>query len=934
MMKTSILSLYLILFFTSCSFYNLYGQQIDVFGPTGSAQTYTVPPCTESISVVLSGAGGGGPNGGLGAVLDLTVPVQPGDEVTIIVGETATGVAGGYPNGGNGQTANNTGNASFGGGGSSMIYVNGVLVAVAGGGGGTGGGTQDSGGASGGCNTGSGTAGAPFGVGGGNASQTAGGAGGPPWISSGNSGQPGSSMQGGNGATDPCYNNSPGGGGGGGYFGGGGGGSDCFGSSPYGGGAGGGGSSYNPSGDPCTPAQNAGNGQAVVTANAGVAASNSGPYCVGSTIQLNATAGATSYEWTGPNGFTSNLQNPTISNATIANAGTYTLIGVGTGCDEPSTTQVVVVAPPTPNAGPDTVICLGQPIPLNGTITAGSTIAWTANTTGITPTPTVTFQPNASSVSPTVTVNQPGVYTFTLSENNGVCPAVTDQVQVTVSRTTHTTSWTGPSCAGMTDGTITVTNPDAVEYSYDGGTTWVTNATQGGYGVGTYTVFSRNQYGCSFSSSVTITEPDQLYVFASEDTLICQNGSADLVAYTSAPGMTTLYHWSHTNSTDSAVTTVPLTNNLTIEVYAEGPGGCLSDTAEIIVSVRPPLSGTISPYDTICPGYPTTIGVSYISGGLAPYNILWDTGDITSGASSMEITVNPPQTHMYTVTITDVCETTPLVLSTQVYVAPLPVPLMSAVEPELCEPAVFEIHYETDAAMTQSYVWYYPTGESAINEPVIYTDTLMEGKYNVQLIVTSPLGCIDSVTMIDFLTVQAKPVADFSWSPNPVLMFNTEVHFQNLSHLDVEYDWSLPGAVPSYSNLERPKVTYPDGETGTYPVTLIVTSEMGCTDTITKNLIVYPEVTLYAPNTFTPDGDEYNQNWKVYIQGVDVYAFNLQVFNRWGEMVFENHDSNEGWDGMYNGKPVPTGMYTWKISARDIHNDGKYEWNGYVTILR
>src|SRR5690606_28364574 len=119
---------------------------------------------------------------------------------------------------------------------------------------------------------------------------------------------------------------------------------------------------------------------------------------------------------------------------------------------------------------------------------------------------------------------------------------------------------------------------------------------------------------------------------------------------------------------------------------------------------------------------------------------------------------------------------------------------------------------------------------SAINEPVIFTDTLMNGKYDVQLIVTSPLGCIDSVTMIDFLTVLPKPKANFSWSPNPVLMFNTEVHFQNLSFLDVEYEWLMPGATPDYSNLERPKVLYPDGEIGTYPVTLIVTSEQGCKD--------------------------------------------------------------------------------------------------------
>ena len=595
---------------------------------------------------------------------------------------------------------------------------------------------------------------------------------------------------------------------------------------------------------------------------------------------------------------------------------------------------ITVVPPPAPDAGQDTILCQGQVISLNGTAASSSTVNWTVNTTGISPTPTVNFQPNASSISPNVTVNQPGTYTFTLTEDDGVCPPVSDQVQVQVSTTSHTTTWIGPSCAGMEDGSITIANPDAVEYSFDGGQTWVTNATQSGFGVGTYAVRSRNGYGCVFSSNVTITEPDQLYIFASNDTLICQNGSADLKAWVSAYGLAVDYHWSHTGSTSDTAPLGPLTSSQLVTVYAEGPGGCLSDTAEINVSVRPVLSGNITPYDTICPGYPTTVSVSGLNGGFPPYTITWSSGETATDVTAMEITANPPQTTVYTVTITDACETTPLVLATQVYVAPVPIPLMSVVEPVLCEPAVFEVHNETDPAMTDGYVWYFPISQSAINEPVIFTDTLMEGKYNVQLIVTSPLGCIDSVTMHDFLTVMPKPKANFSWSPNPVLMFNTEVHFQNLSFLDVEYEWSFPGGVPGYSNLERPKVSYPDGETGIYPVTLIVTSELGCKDTLTQPLIVYPEVALYAPNTFTPDGDEYNQTWKVHMDGVDIYSFHLLIFNRWGEMVFESRDMDVPWNGRYNGKPVPSGSYTWTISAKDRLNDSKYEWNGTLNILR
>jgi gliding motility-associated-like protein len=659
--------------------------------------------------------------------------------------------------------------------------------------------------------------------------------------------------------------------------------------------------------------------------------------CLGSSATVNVLAiGLTNptYNWL----VTTGVSNPTSGSNVIVTPTDTTMYVVEITSNEGvflDTFYINVVPPPTPNAGPDQILCQGTAIHLSGTLSNGSSpFTWGHITTGITPNPTVTYIPNPPTLTPTVVVNQAGNYRFVLTENNGVCPAVKDTVQVLVSKTTHTTSWTAPSCAGMTDGTITITNPNAIEYSFDGGVTWVTNATQGGFGMGTHAVQSRNQYGCMFSSNVTISDPPQLQINVSNDTLICQNGYADMSAWLSVQGLNEIYHWSATASTAGNVQIGPYTSDQVVTVYAEGQSGCLSDTQTVNITVRQPLAGVISPNDTICPGYPTTVNVAAIAGGLAPYTITWSTGDTQTGVTQMEIPANPPQTQIYTVTVNDVCETTPLVLTTQVYVAPLPIPLMSVVEPILCEPAIFEIHNETDTTMMSSYSWEYPYNNTAINEPVIFTDELRAGTYDVALVVVSPLGCIDSIRMKDFLTVQPKPVSNFAWSPNPVLEFNTTVYFQDLTELAHEYDWSFPGATPSYSQLDRPKVTYPDGETGTYPVTLIVTSELGCKDTLTQNLIVSPEVTIFIPNTFTPDGDEFNQSWKIYINGIDLYSFRMQVFNRWGEMVFESLDPSIGWDGTYKGKVVETGIYVWKIAARDRQNDGKYEWNGHVNIIK
>ncbi|MCB0401653.1 MAG: T9SS type A sorting domain-containing protein [Flavobacteriales bacterium] len=235
---------------------------------TGSFQTHTVPAAFTCVDVVVQGAQGGGTNGGLGARVTGQLSVTPGQVLRVYVGCRPAGTGAGYNGGGIGRSATSAGDPSYGGGGGSDIRVSPYALAnrvvVAGGGGGQGGGTEDALGGSGGCATG-GTGAAPFGVGGEGGTQTAGGLGGPPWISSGNYGSNGSLGAGGAGATDPCYNNSPGGGGGGGYYGGGGGGSDCYNISPYGGGGGGGGSSLTPTGGTCTAGSKSGHGRVVIT---------------------------------------------------------------------------------------------------------------------------------------------------------------------------------------------------------------------------------------------------------------------------------------------------------------------------------------------------------------------------------------------------------------------------------------------------------------------------------------------------------------------------------------------------------------------------------------------------------------------------------------------------------------------------------------------
>ena len=597
-----------------------------------------------------------------------------------------------------------------------------------------------------------------------------------------------------------------------------------------------------------------------------------------------------------------------------------------------ATFTITVVPPPTPNAGIDDTVCLGQPIFLNGTISsATNTPSWQFLTTGITPTPTVSFSPNFNSLTPTVTVNQPGLYQFILRENNTVCGIVRDTVRVLVAQISQTTSTVSPSCAGLSDGEIHINSPFADEYSFDNGVTWQVDSFALVFAAGTYSVCSRNNLGCQTCTNVTVVDPPAITISTSNDTLICQNGNASMWA--SATGGTSYsFHWDHTTDLSPNQVVSPLVNT-TYTVFAENQNGCESVPETVVVTIREPISGTITPDVTICPGYPTQLTATATGGIGVPFTFTWSSGDNGQGGSHV-ITANPSVSTPYTVTITDNCESTPLVLSTNVILAPLPVPQIAVNPDNKCEPAEFMIVNTTDPNLSDYVYWQISDGQVFVNQDTIYTAPMWEGQYNVQLIVTSPFGCIDSTTFYNFLTVHPKPVADFNSSPSPVLMFNTQVQLTNYSTNGSSYEWFIESGSPAYSQTKHLQTTFPDGVPGEYDVMLITTSEFGCVDTVQKVIIVLPEVILYAPNTFTPDDDEYNQDWGLYIEGIDIYNYSLNIYNRWGQLIWESKDPSAKWDGTYNGEIVPQGTYTWTIEAKDAINDKKYQWNGHINLIR
>ena len=93
-----------------------------------------------------------------------------------------------------------------------------------------------------------------------------------------------------------------------------------------------------------------------------------------------------------------------------------------------------------------------------------------------------------------------------------------------------------------------------------------------------------------------------------------------------------------------------------------------------------------------------------------------------------------------------------------------------------------------------------------------------------------------------------------------------------------------------------------------------------------------PPLSLYIPNSFTPNADGLNDNFG--ISGEGIGKFSMKIYNNWGELVFETNDINQKWDGSFHGKPAEEGVYVYMVSAKGINNVGSSYKNGTVTLLK
>ncbi len=192
-------------------------------------------------------------------------------------------------------------------------------------------------------------------------------------------------------------------------------------------------------------------------------------------------------------------------------------------------------------------------------------------------------------------------------------------------------------------------------------------------------------------------------------------------------------------------------------------------------------------------------------------------------------------------------------------------------------------------------------------------------------------------TLITQNFIVGDPFPEVFFTADPTLLTNlmdNEVVFTNMSTDAVSYHWDFGDGTTDTSTV-NPIHYFDNDETAGYVVELIGYSAFGCPDTFKVIIQVREELLYFVPNTFSPDGDEYNQTFKpVFESGFDVHDYNLTVFDRWGEIIFESNDSEVGWDGTYHGSIVPEGTYIWKIEFGLEYTDARKIISGHLNLIR
>lgn len=606
---------------------------------------------------------------------------------------------------------------------------------------------------------------------------------------------------------------------------------------------------------------------------------------------------------------------PSVSSSSIASnlaSGTYTVTIMDSGgCQR---TLTVSVTQPTASLSVNMSL---TPASCSGSAQASATI--TAN--GGTAPYSYTWLPSGGTASVSTGL-LPGNYTVVVSDANACQQTHTVTIN-TPNIPNASVSSASVSCSGNSNGSATVSaSGGTTPYTFNWGALNSNGTSVSNLSAGNYTVVVTDFSGCAVSVPFSILQPAALNPVMNFTHAGCTNSTGGS-AQVSVTGGTApySYNWNPGGSVNSFITNLSAGNYSVVITDANNCTGSAS------VSIQSPSPFTLQPLSssTICNGASVTLSASVTSPSLSAMQYTW----LPSGGNLSSATVSPLSTTVYTLMAFDGCVTKSTSAVVTIEAKPQVGNLPSN---EGCMPVC--VSYNGPSALlnmpltpVSKWIWTFSNGE-IINSSHPSLCFQSAGNYTAALTLETETGCRYTYPSVATITVLQKPFADFRSNISyTTTEYEANFILTNQSRYTDSLVWFAP-ELPQYGNTLNFNAPGP----GVYPVSVRAFNTNGCSDTLTRFLIVEPEFTLFAPNALYLGPNAVTKIFLAKGTGWDVTTFQMRIYNRWGQELYSTMDYTSGWDGSYGGVPVKDEVYVWKIDVSDLHKKA-YHYTGHLTII-
>jgi gliding motility-associated-like protein len=638
---------------------------------------------------------------------------------------------------------------------------------------------------------------------------------------------------------------------------------------------------------------------------------------------------------------------------------TYTFTP-NTGQCAVNTSMTVIVGPPaTPTFTQVAQICSGGSFALPTTSNNNFTGTWSPAINN-TSTTTYTFTPNtgqcAVNTSMTVTVGPPATPTFTqvaqicsggsfslpTTSNNNFTGTWSPAINNTTT-TTYTFTPNSGQCANTANMTVTVIEPITPTFSQIGqicrGESFLLPTTSTNGISGTWSpsinntsttnyIFTPNQGQCALNQNMTVNVNANPNLKITEPQPVCEPNTINLLNPSITAGSTDVGSMIYFYS-DPLFTTLisnPAAYGIlgTTTVYAKttNSSNCF-DSKSLVITINPKDNITItSNINKLCSNDPLT----YLKA--TPTNGIWSGIGIKPNGA-----IQPSQLivgqNEFTYTSSGICPNSKIVL-VDIFKKPS---LVISKKDTICEGEEIKLQDISPFSNITKCIWDFGDNESSYDLNETKHRYYNSGFYDITFIGTDQNGCTDTLVEKDFIFVLDKPKANFSVNPNKPTIFNNAIQTTNLSMNATNYRWDFGDEAES--GLTNPAHKY-SSTPNIYFINLKAYNQIStCVHDTTIQIEVFDEVYCYVPNTFTPNGDELNNEFKPILSGsIAEENYSLYIYNRWGELLFESHNKSVGWNGAFGNKICIPGTYIWKIEYKDLINKEKHMQTGHVNLVQ